>query len=362
MSVREQLVLAAPQVLAWGGLAIGMVFGVLVERTRFCAMGALSDLVAFNDRRRLRAWLLASAVAIIGAQSLQAAAVVDLGLSMYLTASLNWLGNILGGLMFGVGMVFAGGCASRNLVRLGAGDVRAAVVLVVMGVCAYMTLGGILGPLRAALESATAIELPGETRQSLAALLSLATGWSTSAARWLVSLALAASLLIYCLRDGEFRRSPALMVGGFGVGLCVVAAWAVSGLAYDEFAALPQPPQALSFVRPSGDTLEYLERYTASPVPGFGVATVLGTLVGAFLAALSAGRFKLAGFADSADTLRNLAGAALMGVGGVVAMGCSIGQSLSGVSTLAVGSLVAALALVAGGLLGLHILERSLHA
>ena len=164
------------------------------------------------------------------------------------------------------------------------------------------------------------------------------------------------------MRDGEFRRSPALMVGGVDVGLCVVAAWAVSGLAYDEFAALPQSPQGLSFVRPSGDTLEYFERYTANPLPGFGVAVVLGTLAGAFLAALSAGRFKLAGFADSADPMRNLAGAALMGVGGVVAMGCSIGQSVSGVSTLAVGSLLATVAPVAGGLLGLRILERSLPA
>jgi uncharacterized protein len=358
VNLREQLVLAAPQVLAWGGLAIGVVFGVLLERTRFCAMGALSDLVAFGDRRRLRAWLLASAVAIIGAQSLQAAAVVDLGLSMYLAPSLNWLGNILGGLMFGIGMVFAGGCASRNLVRLGGGDLRAVVVLVVMGVCAYMTLGGILGPLRVALENMSAIG----TQQSLAAWLAGASGLSMLTARWLVTAVLAGGLLIYCWRDAAFRRAPALWAGGIGVGLCVVAAWAVSGLAYDEFAVLPQAPQALSFVRPSGDTLEYLQRYTANAVPGFGVATVLGTVLGASLAALSAGRFKLVGFADSADTLRNLSGAALMGVGGVVAMGCSIGQSLSGVSTLAVGSLLAALALIAGGVLGLRILERSLQA
>ena len=360
MSLREQMISAAPQVLAWGGLAIGMVFGMVVERTRFCAMGALSDLHAFNDRRRLRAWLLASAVAIVGAQSLQGAAVVDLGLSMYLAPSFNWLGNILGGLMFGVGMVFAGGCASRNLVRFGAGDVRAAVVLVVMGVCAYMTIGGVFGPLRVALESATAITLPDEMEQSLTALLSLVTGWPQASTRWLLSLALAGSLLVYCFGDGEFRRSPALWAGGAVVGLCVVAAWAVSGLTYDEFATMPQLPQGLSFVRPSGDTLDYLERYSAHPVPGFGVAAVMGTVFGAFLAALSAGRFKLAGFADGADTLRNLAGAALMGVGGVMAMGCSIGQSVSGVSTLAVGSLLAAVSLVAGGLCGLRLLERSL--
>ena len=123
---------------------------------------------------------------------------------------------------------------------------------------------------------------------------------------------------------------------------------------------VPQAPQALSFVRPAGDTLEYLQRYTAGPLPGFGVATVLGTVLGAWLAAWRAGRFKLLGFADSGDTLRNLAGAALMGIGGVVAMGCSIGQSVSGVSTLAAGSLLAAVSLIAGGLLGLRLLEHLL--
>jgi len=358
MSLREHIVLSAPQYLAWGGAAIGVVFGALVERTRFCAMGALSDAVAFDDRRRLRMWLLASAVAIIGAQSLQSGGVVDLGLAMYLTPSFNWLGNILGGLLFGVGMVFAGGCASRNLVRLGGGDVRAAVVLVVTGVFAYMSLGGILGPLRAALESATAVTMPGEMSQSLATMLSLASDLSGNVARWLVVAVLAGALLVYCLRDAAFRASPVLIAGGVGVGLCVVAAWALTGLAYDEFAEAPQAPQSLSFVRPAGDTLEYLQRYTAMPLPGFGVATVLGTLLGAGLAAWQAGRFKLLGFADSGDTLRNLAGAALMGVGGVVAMGCSIGQSVSGVSTLAAGSLLAAVSLICGGLLGLRLLER----
>ena len=360
MSLREHIVMAAPQYLAWGGLAIGAVFGALLERTRFCAMGALSDLNAFGDARRLRAWLLASAVAIIGAQVLQVGGVVDLELAMYLAPTLNWLGNILGGLLFGIGMVFAGGCASRNLVRLGGGDLRAAVVLVVMGVFAYMSLGGILGPLRAALESATALPLPGDMSQSLAALLAFATDLAPAAARWAVTAALAGALLVYCFRDAAFRASPLLIAGGVGVGLCVVAAWALTGLTYDEFAAVPQAPQALSFVRPAGDTLEYLQRYTAGPLPGFGVATVLGTVLGAWLAAWRAGRFKLLGFADSGDTLRNLAGAALMGIGGVVAMGCSIGQSVSGVSTLAAGSLLAAVSLIAGGLLGLRLLEHLL--
>ncbi len=360
MSLRAHIVLAAPQYLAWGGLLIGVLFGALVERTRFCAMGALSDLTSFGDARRLRAWLLASAVALIGAQLLHGWGVVDIGLSMYHAPRLNWLGNILGGVLFGIGMVFAGGCASRNLVRLGGGDLRAAVVLGVTGVFAYMTLGGVLGPLRAALESATSIDLPGASSQSVAALLSYATQLPADLARWSITALLAGGLLMYCLSDAAFRQAPSQVLGGVGVGLCVTAAWAVTGLAYDDFAEVPQWPQALSFVRPSGDTLEYLQRYTAGPVPQFGVATVFGTVLGAGLTAWRSGRFKWMGFADSADTLRNLGGAALMGIGGVVAMGCSIGQSVSGVSTLAAGSLLAAVSLILGGLLGLRLMERSL--
>jgi hypothetical protein len=223
-----------------------------------------------------------------------------------------------------------------------------------------MTLGGVLAPLRVGLENATAIDLPGDMSQSLASLLTLAAGWSTRVTRVLLGAVLAGGLIVYCFRDAAFRAAPRLIAGGIGVGLCVTAAWALTGLAYDEFADQPQLPQGLSFVRPAGDTLEYLERYTAAPLLGFGVATVLGTLVGAGLVAWRAGRFKLVGFADSADTLRNLAGAALMGVGGVVAMGCTIGQSVSGVSTLAAGSLLAALSLLAGGVLGLRLQERML--
>ncbi|MCC6706516.1 MAG: YeeE/YedE family protein [Gammaproteobacteria bacterium] len=360
MGLRESLQATAPYGLAWGGLALGVVFGALVEHTRFCAMGAVSDWHGFGDARRLRAWLLATAVALLGAQGLDAAGVVDLNLSMYLAPRLNWLGNVLGGLLFGIGMVFAGGCASRNLVRLGAGDLRAAVVLVTMGVFAYMSLGGLLGPLRSGLEQATALDLPGEMNASLVSLITLALPAPAGMVRVALILLLAGALLVYCLSDAAFRASPRLWVGGVGVGLCVCAAWALSGLAYDEFADVPLAPQGLSFVRPVGDSLEYLQRYTAAPVPDFGVATVLGTVLGAGLAAWRARRFKLVGFADSGDTLRNLAGAALMGIGGVVAMGCSIGQSVTGVSTLAAGSLLAAAALFAGGVLGLRMLERML--
>jgi hypothetical protein len=142
------------------------------------------------------------------------------------------------------------------------------------------------------------------------------------------------------------------------VGLLVVAGWALSGLAYDEMAARPAAPVSLTYIRPVGDTLQWLSLYTATPMPGFGVASVLGALLGAFAAALAMGRFRLATFADAGDTVRNLLGAALMGVGGVMALGCTVGQAVTGVATLALGSLVTFVAIVAGGFVGLRLLER----
>jgi uncharacterized membrane protein YedE/YeeE len=145
MSSIRDMILANPAAwLAIGGLVIGVAFGYIVFRTNFCTMGSISDIVSFGDYRRFRAWLLAGAVAIAGAQSLDAAEVVALSKSMYLGSGLNWVGNVIGGLMFGFGMVFAGGCASRNLARVGAGDLRSLMTLIVMGLFAYMTIGGLI--------------------------------------------------------------------------------------------------------------------------------------------------------------------------------------------------------------------------
>lgn len=359
-ALREQILEAAPLWLAWGGFAIGGVFGFVVQQTNFCAMGSISDIMSFEDYRRFRSWLLAVAVAILGTQALVQAGVVDLGLSMYVGPSFNWLGNAVGGVLFGIGMVFAGGCTSRNLVRVGGGDLRALVVLVMVGITAYMTLGGILGPTRAWLEANTAIGLDGS--QSAAALLARAGVGAEASLNWVVGGVLAAALIAYCFANGDFRSSPRHVIGGLGVGLCVVAGWALTGLGYDEFADLPRAPQSLSYVRPSGDTLEYLERFTADRVPGFGVATVLGALAGSLLAALVSRKFKLIGFADSGDTVRNLAGGALMGIGGITALGCTVGQSITGVSTLAIGSLLTFVAIVAGGVIGMKWMERILLA
>jgi uncharacterized membrane protein YedE/YeeE len=324
-------------------------------------MGSISDIVTLGDWRRFRAWLLAAATALLGAQLLHWAGVVDLAASMYLTPTLNWVGNIAGGLMFGFGMVFAGGCPSRNLARVGGGDLRALVVLIVLGIFAYMTMGGILGPLRATLEQATGIVLAAPT-QSLADIAAGAFELSESAGRLAITITVAGATMAYCFGSAEFRGSPVHIWSGIGIGLCAIAGWALTGLAFDEMSNRPTQPISLTYVRPTADAIEWLERYTAARVPGFGVATVFGAITGACLVALAKGRYRVAGFADTGDTLRSLMGAALMGIGGVLALGCTIGQGITGVSTLALGSFLTFAAIVMGGVAGLKALERWLMA
>ena len=347
--------------LGLGGLVIGFAFGAIVYRTNYCAMGGLSDIHNFNDYRRFRAWVLAATVALIGTQLLRAAGVVELDRSMYLMPTLNWVGYLGGGFIFGIGMVLAGGCPSRNLARAGGGDLRSLLTLIVLGVVAFMTIAGLLAPVRVATEQATSFSSRAPT-QSLGDRLSMFTGMARGSAAAIMTILLAAAALAFCFRDARFRGSPVHIASGMGVGLTVVAGWAVTGLAYDEMAARPVQLISLTYIRPIGDTLQWLSLYTATPAPGFGVASVFGALAGAFVAAMSMGRFKLVTFSDTGDTLRNLAGAALMGIGGVMALGCTVGQAVTGVSTLAVGSFLTFGAIVAGGFYGLKLLERWIEA
>ena len=339
------------------GLAIGFGFGFVIERTNFCTMGAISDAATFGDFRRFRAWMLAMAVAVIGAQALQGGGLIDLGRSIYLTPNFGWLGAILGGLMFGFGMTIAGGCGTRNLVRFGAGDLRSLVVVLTIGIVAYMTLRGLTGLVRVGLEDATNIDLEaaGLESQGMGTMLAGAFGLPAPATGLVVAAVLAVGLLAWCFMDSAFRRSPRNIVGGLGVGLAIVAGWYATGvLGFDDFE--PAPLTSLTYVAPTGNALVYLMTFTGSTID-FSIASVGGVIFGAFVSAILRGNFHLATFADVQDMLRNLAGGALMGFGGVMALGCTIGQGLTGISTLALGSAIAILAIVAGGVAGLKYIE-----
>ena len=349
--------LAPNVVTALGGLLIGIVVGATIQLTNFCTMGGISDYVLLGNGNRLRAWVLATATAIIGTQLLAWQGLIDLSKSIYLTPNFGWLGAILGGALFGFGMTKASGCASRNLARIGSGNLKAIIVILVMGVVAYMTLRGLLGPLRLQLETTNIkLEDKGMNSQLIGDILAGLAGTAPELMRAVVRIALPLGLLVWCFKDPEFRSSPRNMIAGFIIGACIIAGWVITGiLGADEFA--PIPPASLTFVAPSADALQYLMTWTGASI-NFGIAVVGGVILGAFLAAIAAGRFYLEGFADADDTLRHIGGAALMGFGGVLALGCTIGQGTTGMSTLAAGSLIAWISIIAGGYFGIKHLEE----
>jgi len=359
----QEIVLENPAFyIGWGGLLIGAIFGYIVAVTNFCTMGSINDIMAFGDYRRFRSWLLGGATAIAGVAILGNMGVADFTTSQFLTPQFNWLGNIAGGLIFGIGMIYAGGCLSKNLVRTGGGDLRSLVVMIIAGLFGFMTIGGIIGPLRVALFGPSTINLSDSDieTQGLGDILAGLTGMDSEMAGTVALAVVLIGMFGYIFMSKEFLKSPKHLIAGFGLGLCVVAGWLLTALAQDDFADVPVALISLSYVRPSGDILDYLMRFTAYGAPGFGVVTLLGALLGGFIGAITQGKFHLATFANPADAVRNMFGAALMGIGGVLSLGCTIGQGMTGLSTLAAGSFITLAFLVIGGMIGVKIMEWDL--
>ena len=341
------------QLLVFGGLVLGLLFGSFAQATAFCSSGAILDVVRKGNSNRLRAWGVALAVAVLVSQLLFVFGGVDLTKSIYLATPLNLAGPIGGGLVFGVGMMLGNGCVSRNLVRLGYGNIRSFVVVVLVGIAAYMTLRGIVAPLRLASESATRTDL-GAT--AIPDLLASRLPLDAGTLRWIITIALAAALLFLCFASKSFRASPRNIIGGLSIGLLIAAGWYFTGvIAQDEFN--PVPPASLTFVAPVGDAVEYLMIFTGTNA-NFGIAVVGGVIVGAFVTSLIRGKFEIEGFSNANDFFRQIIGAMMMGVGGVFAMGCTIGQGLTGLSTLSLGSALAAISIFVGGFIGASLLNR----
>lgn len=341
-----------------GGLIIGLVFGAVVQRTNFCTMGAISDLALMGDGRRFRAWILAIAVAIIGTQALHFSGIIDVNKSIYLSTNLGWVGAIAGGAIFGLGMTLAGGCGAKTLVRLGGGNLKSLVVTLVLAIFAYMTLRGLIAVPRVQIEAATNVDLKthGLASQNVGEMAGAAVGMPAGPARVVAAAALALGFLVFCLSSADFRRSGRDLLAGLLVGLTVVAGWVVTGvLGADEFD--PAPLASITFVAPVGESLQYLMTFTGSTI-NFGIAVVAGVIAGSFTMAVATGTFRLESFVDRNDLVRHLCGAALMGAGGVMALGCTVGQGITGMSAVAFGSLLAWLSILCGGYFGIKLLEQ----
>ena len=345
-------------VVGLAGFFAGMIFGGVANLTNFCTMGALSDIVFMEDYGRFRTWLLAIAVAIITSQTLHVMGMIDLYESIYQTANLGWLGGIIGGLLFGFGMTMAGGCANKNLVRIGGGNLKSIVVIIVMAIFAYMTLRGLIGLARIEIEAFSNMDLTqlGLKSQGLIDIFALIIGSEAEKLRIGFSVIVTSFLLIYCFKDHSFRTSNVNIFGGIIIGALVPLGWWITGvLGFDDFE--PTSLFSFTFVSPAGESIQYLMTYTGATI-NFGIATVGGVVVGSFLVSLMSGSFHVEAFNEKEDMKRHLFGAAIMGIGGVLALGCTVGQGITGMSTLALGSVIALTSIIVGGLLGFKYLEE----
>jgi uncharacterized membrane protein YedE/YeeE len=352
----------ASQVL-WAAFALAVVFGAIAQRTHFCTMGAVADIVNTGDWARMRMWVLAIGVAMLGFNAMVAAGWVEAGKSIYAAPRLTWLSAVVGGLMFGFGMVLASGCGSKTLVRIGGGNLKSVVVFLVLGLAAFATLKGITGVARVATVDRVAVEFAGG--QDLPTLVANAFGLARGHAALLLGALLGGGLIAWVLARAE-GRSGDVLLGGLGIGAVIVAMWWVSGqlghvaehpetLEETFVATNSTRMESLSFVAPVAYTVDWLLFFSdKSKVLTIGIVSTFGVVVGSALAALVGRSFRWEGFAGAEDTANHLVGATLMGVGGVTALGCTVGQGLSGVSTLALGSFIALAGIIAGAVLALR--------
>lgn len=357
------------QVLIWM-FAIAVVLGAVASKTNFCTMGAVSDWLNMGDTGRMRAWLFASAIAIIGVTALEAASVATLRsntMPPYRTENFAWLRYLAGGLIFGIGMTLGSGCGSKTLLRIGGGNLKSIFVAAAIATVVYFMFTTRLFEIAVmSWVGPTMISLAdhGMSGQGLDDFLAGLTGLSGTTARLLAGAAIGAALLWFAFKSSDFRGNRDNILGGAAVGLAVVAGWYVTagplGVEWVEQAMMDGEPnraaiQSFTFISPIGETGRYLLDPSNLGLIRVGVVTVFGVILGAFLYALASRSFRFEWFNSPQDFFQHLIGGLLMGYGGFVAMGCTVGQGVSGVSTLALGSFLALGGMIAGSALTMKI-------
>jgi uncharacterized membrane protein YedE/YeeE len=369
---------SAQSIFLWSTFAIALIMGAVVNKTNFCTMGAVSDWVNMSDTGRMRAWILAIAVGVLGVTALEAAGLVNVTGTFppYRQTNFVWLENVLGGTLFGVGMTLASGCGNKTLIRIGGGNLKSVMVLLVIALIAYFMINPFPGSDKTLYSTLfypwtnpTAVALT--TNQDLGAML---FGDKAATGRMVMGAIIGGLLLIWAFKSADFRGSFDNILGGLVVGLAVLAAWYVTSnirvdasgdiLTLQSFvqdwdlyapadavrpaAAGPLAAQSFTFINPMGQTLGYVASGFDHTLLTFGIMALAGVIAGSLLWSVISRNFRIEWFASVRDFFNHLVGAILMGFGGVLAMGCTIGQGVTGFSTLALGSILTFVAIVLG--------------
>src|SRR5687767_7701222 len=345
--------------------AIALVLGAVGQKTRYCTMGAVSDWVNMGDTGRMRSWVFSMAIALTGVIVLEASGIVSLSAETfppYRSPNFAWLRYIVGGVMFGVGMTLASGCGNRTLVRIGGGNLKSLTVLVAAAICAYVMMWTpVFETAFLPWIQATSINLAqfGMPTQEVGSVIAGMFGVEPSRTLNLtVASVVALAMFAWVFKSRDFRDSFDHVLGGAVVGLAVLAGWYLTGgpmgQAWKEYAEMASEipsrvqTQSFTFISPMGDSVRYLTDPTRLALINFGVAALAGVILGGFLYAIATKGFRFERFFTFKDFANHVLGGALMGTGGVLAMGCTVGQAITGVSTLAIGSILVFFSIVIG--------------
>jgi len=350
-----------------------MILGAVANKTNFCTMGAVSDWVNIGDKGRMRAWLFAMAVALGGMLIFEATGKLTLPSDTfppYRTGNFAWLRYILGGVLFGIGMTLGSGCGNKTCIRIGGGNIKSILVLAIASYCAYLMLWGDIkgeGFFEVVFNSwmgPTAINLSAQS-QELGAIVASFTGGDASQLHLIIGGVVVLALLVYIFKSADFRGSFDNILAGIVVGLVVLVGWYVTGgpmgAAWKEYAELATDipsrvsVQSYTFISPMGDSVRYLQQPGNFSLINFGIMALTGVIVGSFLYSMISGKFRIEWFASGKDFAAHAVGGALMGFGGVLSMGCTIGQAVTGISTLALGSILTFVAIVFGAALTMKV-------
>jgi uncharacterized protein len=351
------------------GFILAVIMGAFVNKTNFCTMGAVSDWVNMGDTGRMRSWLFAIAIAMGGLILLESLSLVDLDSyelkdlrPPYRMANFEWLRYILGGIMFGIGMTLASGCGNKTLIRIGGGNLKSVVVLVVASYFAYlMAKTDFYGVVFYTWMNPLSVDLSahGMSGQDVGRVIASVTGAESAINIRAISGGIFVLLLmIFIWKSADFRKSMDNIVGGLAVGLSVVAAWYLTagekGQAWLENTSFMDVPprgvgaQSFTFTSPMADTFDLALNITKFSFVTFGVMALAGVITGSFLYAVIFRKFRIEWFQSGKDFFAHAIGGVLMGIGGVLALGCTIGQGVTGFSTMAIGSMMAFVSLVFG--------------
>lgn len=362
---------SAHSTILWLAFAIAFVLGAVANKTNFCTMGAVSDLVNMGDSGRFRAWLLAITVAMAGVLILETSGVISMNQTMppYRGSNFAWLEYILGGVLFGIGMTLGSGCGNKTLIRIGGGNVKSIFVFAVIAICAYFMVNPFPGTDQTIYSlvfypwtNPTTVSMASQ--QDLGSLVGEVVGTDALNTRLVIGLILVALLVWVIFKSADFRKNFDNILGGGVVGLAVLAAWYITdstvinagGDTYSwaqyatpnnwSFMEEGSPPksvatQSYTFINPVGETLRYGSEGFNSLYLTFGVMAVFGVILGSLTWALVSRGFRFEWFVNLRDFVMHIIGGVLMGIGGILALGCTIGQGVTGVSTLALGSFLA---------------------